>query len=74
MIVDLYTVLTLLGHANIEAFLQSTGLTSVPCHFVYDTDFVSVTRIHHVLLDTPPKKTLKKKDIEAMTKYNLLFE
>lgn len=57
---DLYTVLTLLGHADVEAFLQSTGLTPVPRHFVYDTDFVSVTCVHHVLLDAPPKETLNK--------------
>lgn len=52
------TVLTLLGHANIEALLQSTGLTPVPRHLVYDADFVSVTRVRHVLLDAPPKETL----------------
>lgn len=55
---DSKEVLTLLGHANIEAFLQSTGLAPVPRHLVNDTDFVSVTRVHHVLLDAPPKETL----------------
>lgn len=58
MELDLYTVLTLFGHPNIQAFLQSTGLTPVPRHLVYDTDFVSVACVHHVLLDAPPKEAL----------------
>lgn len=58
----LYTVLTLLGHANIEAFLQPTGLTPVPCDLVNDTDFVSVACVYHVLLDAPPKEALTQRN------------
>lgn len=51
--------LTLLGHADIEAFLQATGLTPVACHFVYDTNFISMTSVRHVFLDAPSKESLK---------------
>lgn len=57
-----HTVLTLLGHADVQAFLQPTRLTPVPRHLVYDADFVSVTRVRHVFLDAPPKETLTQRN------------
>lgn len=57
---DRCCVLTLLGHSDIETFLQPTGLTAVPRHLVDDTHFVSMTRVHHVLLDASPKEALTK--------------
>lgn len=65
----MYALLTFFRHANVKAFLQSTGLTPVPCHFVYDTHFVSVARVHHVFLDTPPKETLTGEKWRQVVKY-----
>ena len=62
MEVDLHKLLTLFRHSDIKAFLQPTGLTPVPRHFIYDTHFVSVARVHHVLLDAPTKETLPERN------------
>lgn len=51
-------ILTLLGHAHFEAFLQPAVLAAVPGHLVDDAVLVPVTRIHHVLLDAASEEAL----------------
>lgn len=51
--------LTFFGHANLKALLQPTVLAAVAGNFVDLTVLVSVARIHHVLLNAAPEKTLK---------------
>lgn len=52
--------LTLFGHSHCEALLQAAVLTPVPCHLVDNAVLVTVTRVHHVLLDASAKETLRK--------------
>lgn len=51
--------LTFFGHADLKALLQPTVLAAVAGNFVDLTVLVSVARIHHVLLNAAPEKTLK---------------
>lgn len=51
-------VLTLLGHSDFQALLQSTVLAAVASDLVDDAIFLPVTSIHHVLLDASPKEAL----------------
>lgn len=54
--------LTLFGHSHSEALLQAAVLAAVPRHLVDNAVLVPVTRVHHVLLDASPEKTLRKED------------
>lgn len=56
---SLAVLLTLLGHAHFQAFLQPAVLAAVPGHLVDDAVLLPVTRVHHVLLDAPPKEALE---------------
>lgn len=50
--------LTLLGHSDFQALLQSTVLAAVAGDLVDDAVFLPVTSVHHVLLDASPKEAL----------------
>lgn len=52
-------VLTLLGHSDFQALLQSTVLAAVASDLVDDAIFLPVTSVHHVLLDASPKEALR---------------
>lgn len=52
-------ILTLLGHSHVQALLQSTVLAAVAGDFVDDAIFLSMTSVHHVLLDASPKEALR---------------
>ena len=53
--------LTVFGHSNFETFLESAVLASISGHLVDYTLLVTMTRVLHVLLYTPPKETLSVK-------------
>lgn len=53
------SVLTLLGHSDFQALLQSTVLAAVAGDLVDDAVFLTVTSVHHVLLDASPKEALR---------------
>lgn len=57
-LVSIPTPLTFLGHAHFEALLQPAVLAAVPGHLVDDAVLVTVTRVHHVLLDTAAEEAL----------------
>lgn len=57
--------LTFFGHSHSKALLKAAVLTAVPRHLVDDAVLVPVTRVHHVLLDAPPKETLTQKNASS---------
>lgn len=65
------TTLTFFGHADFKALLQPTVLAAVAGHFVDLTVLVSVAGIHHVLLDTAPKETLKNDKRKCLVLYKM---
>lgn len=50
--------LTFFGHSHSKALLKAAVLTAVPRHLIDDAVLVSVTRVHHVLLDASTEETL----------------
>lgn len=51
--------LTFLGHADLKALLQAAVLAAVACDLVDLAVLVTVTGVHHVLLDAAPKEALQ---------------
>lgn len=62
---SLAVLLTLLGHAHFQAFLQPAVLAAVPGDLVDDAVLLPVTRVHHVLLDAPPKEALEDRGMKT---------
>jgi len=52
--------LTFFRHAYFQAFLQPAVLAAVPRDLVDDTALLSVAGVHHVLLNAPSKKALRR--------------
>lgn len=50
--------LTFFGHSHSKALLKAAVLTAVPRHLIDDAVLVTVTRVHHVLLDASTEETL----------------
>ena len=58
-VIVLYGILTIAGHADGEAFLETTVLTPVPVQPDHKTLPVSQAAVLDLLLDAPSEETLK---------------
>lgn len=53
-------MLTFFRHAHFQALLQSAVLAAVSCDLVDDTALLSVAGVHHVFLNAPSEKALRR--------------
>ena len=50
-------------HADGDTFIKAALLALGPRQFVYDAIFLEITRVLHLLLDSPTEKSLQYKPI-----------